>query len=101
MQRSGGSDGTHYLQCSGGDGVLGPDRTSSVGRQPQERARVPQQRGRALEKVLVPLAEDVNRASVRGIPERTVATVRKTLLQMIQNLVDEEAGTGEPDPAVK
>lgn len=57
--------------------------------------------GRALEKVLVPLAEDVNRASVRGIPDRSVAIVRKSLLQMIQNLADEEAGLCEPDPTLK
>ncbi|MDO9433868.1 MarR family winged helix-turn-helix transcriptional regulator [Hydrogenophaga sp.] len=57
--------------------------------------------GRALEKLLVPLAEDVNRASVRGIPERSVAMVRKSLLKMIENLADEEANPGEAGPAVK
>ena len=57
--------------------------------------------GRALEKLLVPLAEDVNRASVRGIPERSVAIVRKSLLKMIENLADEEASQSEPGAALK
>lgn len=48
--------------------------------------------GRSLEKVLVPLAEDVNRTSVRGISERSVAVIRKSLLLMIENLAEEEAG---------
>ncbi|WP_332112728.1 MarR family winged helix-turn-helix transcriptional regulator [Variovorax sp. WDL1] len=57
--------------------------------------------GRALEKVLVPLAEDVNRVSVRGIPDRSVAIVRKSLLQIIQNLADEESSPSAQEPAVK
>jgi DNA-binding MarR family transcriptional regulator len=38
--------------------------------------------GRALEKVLVPLAEDVNRISVGDASERHVATTRRVLLSM-------------------
>lgn len=51
--------------------------------------------GRALEKLLVPLAEEVNRVSVQGIPDRSVATVRKSLLSMIENLAADEAAKSE------
>lgn len=52
--------------------------------------------GRALEKTLVPLAEEVNRISVEGIPAKTVAVLRKSLLAMIENLAREEDAC-EPD----
>lgn len=48
--------------------------------------------GQALRKVLVPLAEEVNRISVAGLPEKSVATVRKCLLAMIENLAADEHG---------
>ena len=48
--------------------------------------------GRALERKLVPLAEDVNHISVQGIPDKTVAILRKALLTMIENLAQEESG---------
>jgi DNA-binding MarR family transcriptional regulator len=47
--------------------------------------------GRALEKDLVPLAEEVNRISVEGISEASIAELRNTLLTMIENLVRAEA----------
>ncbi len=46
--------------------------------------------GRKLETVLVPLAEEVNHISVRGMPEKTIALVRKSLLAMIENLAAED-----------
>ena len=46
--------------------------------------------GRSLEGKLVPLAEDVNRLSVRGLPDATVALMRQSLLAMIENLAAEE-----------
>ena len=46
--------------------------------------------GRALEKTLVPLAEEVNHISVEGIAPKTVATLRKSLLAMIENLAGDE-----------
>jgi len=55
--------------------------------------------GRALEKKLVPLAEEVNAISVRGIPNKTVATLRKSLLAMIENLAAAEAGGQEEEEA--
>lgn len=54
-------------------------------------------KGRALEPVLVPLAEEVNAVSVQGMSDRTIATVRKALLGMIENLAaDETSETQEP-----
>jgi DNA-binding MarR family transcriptional regulator len=47
--------------------------------------------GRALEQRLVPLAEEVNRVSVEGISAKTVASVRRCLLAMIENLAADEA----------
>ena len=47
--------------------------------------------GRALQKDLVPLAEEVNRISVEGISEASIAELRNTLLTMIENLVKAEA----------
>jgi len=47
--------------------------------------------GRALETTLAPLAEEVNRVSVAGLSEKSVATVRKSLLAMIENLAHDEA----------
>lgn len=49
------------------------------------------QKGRALEAALVPLAENVNAISVQGMSPRTIATVRKALLGMIENLADDES----------
>jgi DNA-binding MarR family transcriptional regulator len=43
-------------------------------------------RGRALKKKLVPLAVEVNRLAVRGIPAAEVATTRKVMLAIIENL---------------
>lgn len=49
-------------------------------------------KGRALEPLLVPMAEEVNAVSMRGMPPRTIDTVRKALLGMIENLAAEEPG---------
>jgi DNA-binding MarR family transcriptional regulator len=48
--------------------------------------------GHALRERLVPLAEDVNRVSIDGLPDAAVAQMRQHLLAMIENLArDEEA----------
>ena len=47
--------------------------------------------GRRLKTVLVPLAEQVNDISVRGLSEQAVGDLRTTLLTMIENLAAEEA----------
>ena len=48
--------------------------------------------GRRLKTVLVPMAEQVNDISVRGLSEQAVTDLRATLLTMIENLAAEEAG---------
>jgi MarR family transcriptional regulator, organic hydroperoxide resistance regulator len=56
-------------------------------------------KGRALKKKLEPLAEEVNRIAVRGVPPANVAVTRKTLLAVIENLVrDEIASTAKLRP---
>lgn len=47
-------------------------------------------KGRSLEPVLVPLAEEVNAVSVDGMSPRTIAIVRRALLGMIENLALDE-----------
>ncbi len=46
--------------------------------------------GRALKAVLVPLAEDVNSVSIRGLSAQEVAQFRQTMQRMIANLEDDE-----------
>ena len=48
--------------------------------------------GRRLKTVLVPMAEQVNDISVRGLSKQAVADLRATLLTMIENLAAEEGG---------
>ena len=47
--------------------------------------------GRALKKKLVPIAEEVNQIAVRGADPADVATTRRTLLLMIENIARDEA----------
>ena len=47
-------------------------------------------RGRALQKKLEPLAEEVNRIAVRGVRTADLAATRKTLLAVIENLAQDE-----------
>lgn len=50
-------------------------------------------RGRALERALVPLAEEANTIALDGLSEAEVAGLRATLLRMLENLArDEIAG---------
>jgi DNA-binding MarR family transcriptional regulator len=46
--------------------------------------------GRALKAKLVPLAEEVNQIAIRGLAASDVATTRRTLLAMIENLAADE-----------
>jgi len=48
--------------------------------------------GRALKEQLVPLAEDANRISSAGLSPHELATVRRVLLAMIDNLARDETG---------
>lgn len=99
-------DGLTQKELSDLAGVMEPTTFSAVKAMEQmgliERRQLPGNRknmhvyltatGRALERKLVPLAEEVNHISVAGIPEKTVALLRKALLTMIENLVLEESG---------
>ena len=54
-------------------------------------------KGRSLERRLVPLAEEVNRIAVRGVPAREVAATRRTLLIVLERLARDEAdASAEP-----
>jgi DNA-binding MarR family transcriptional regulator len=48
-------------------------------------------KGRALERTLIPLAEEVNRIAVRGVPDDDVAATRRTLLGVLENLARDES----------
>jgi DNA-binding PadR family transcriptional regulator len=50
-------------------------------------------KGRLLKSKLVPLAEEVNDVAVRGVPAGDVATIRRTLLTVLQNLAQDEVET--------
>ena len=52
-------------------------------------------KGRALKKRLVPLAEEVNRAAVRGLKAGDVSNIRRSLLAIIENLVNDEAASAK------
>jgi DNA-binding MarR family transcriptional regulator len=45
--------------------------------------------GRKLRRQLVPLAEEVNAIATRGVPEADVATTRRVMLAMIDNLAQD------------
>jgi MarR family transcriptional regulator, organic hydroperoxide resistance regulator len=47
-------------------------------------------KGRALKKLLVPLAEDTNNVSIEGIAPEDIKTTRAVLLAMIENLAKDE-----------
>ena len=57
--------------------------------------------GRGLRKTLEPLAEEVNRIAVRGIAERDIASTRKTLLAVIENLAQDEIAPEETRSALR
>jgi MarR family transcriptional regulator, organic hydroperoxide resistance regulator len=52
--------------------------------------------GRQLKKKLVPLAEEVNEIAVQGMNAADVATTRRTLLVMIENIARDEAEHADP-----
>lgn len=49
-------------------------------------------RGRLLKNKLVPLAEEVNQIAVRNVSRIDVVTTRQTMLAIIENLAEDEAG---------
>lgn len=59
------------------------------------------QKGRLLEKRLVPLAEEVNAISLRGVAPEHVAITRSVLLTMIENLARDESLSARPMPSTR
>lgn len=53
-------------------------------------------RGRALRNKLVPLAEEVNEISVKGLKTTEINLARKVLLTIIENMARDEAETDDP-----
>jgi DNA-binding MarR family transcriptional regulator len=99
------ADGLTQKDLSLRAGVMEPTTLAAIrameGRGLVERRRRPTNRknvfvhltakGRALEAKLVPLAEETNRVSIAGIDARDIATLRRALLGMIDNLARDEA----------
>jgi DNA-binding MarR family transcriptional regulator len=57
-------------------------------------------KGRALEKKLIPLAEDVNRVAVLRIDPSDVETTREVLLALIENLAADELNSTDAERRV-
>ena len=57
--------------------------------------------GRQLKKKLVPLAEEVNEIAVQGVDPADVATARRVLLVMIENIARDEAEHADPARAAR
>jgi DNA-binding MarR family transcriptional regulator len=57
--------------------------------------------GRQLKKKLVPLAEEVNEIAIQGVDAADVATARRTLLVMIENIARDEAEHSDPVRAAR
>ncbi len=53
-------------------------------------------RGRSLKNKLVPLAEEVNEISVKGLKATEIKVARKVLLAIIENMARDEAETDDP-----
>jgi DNA-binding MarR family transcriptional regulator len=58
-------------------------------------------KGRALKRVLVPHAEEVNAVAARGVRKADVAVTRAVLLAIIENLAREEAAQDKRMPSTR
>ncbi|HMK79514.1 MAG TPA: MarR family transcriptional regulator [Xanthobacteraceae bacterium] len=58
-------------------------------------------KGRALKRALVPLAEEVNALAARRVSARDIATTRKVLLAIIENLARAEAAREARMPSTR
>lgn len=54
-------------------------------------------KGRLLKEKLVPLAEEVNRVAVSGVPAEHIAATRETLLAILENLARDQAESQDPE----
>lgn len=57
-------------------------------------------KGRELKDKLVPLAEDVNRIAISGVPAEHITATRQTLLAIIENLARDDAASTDPERRV-
>lgn len=101
-------DGLTQRSLSAEAGVMEPTTFSALKAMEQlgyvKRRQMPENRknvyvfltakGRALKEKLVPLAEDVNRVAVAGVPAADIARSRRILLAIIENLARDETETG-------
>jgi DNA-binding MarR family transcriptional regulator len=58
-------------------------------------------KGRALRHRLVPLAEEVNRIAIGGVPAADIAATRKALLAIIENLARDESEADKRMPSTQ
>jgi MarR family transcriptional regulator, organic hydroperoxide resistance regulator len=98
-------DGLTQRELSAEAGVMEPTTFSALKGMESagyiERRQLPRNRknvhifltphGRALKAKLVPLAEEVNRVAVAGLPAAEIATLRRVLLALIENLARDES----------
>jgi DNA-binding MarR family transcriptional regulator len=104
-------DGLTQRELSDLAGVMEPTTFSALNAMEKlgyvVRRRVPENRrkvfvhltpkGRLLKDKLVPLAEEVNRIGVAGVPPEHIAAARETLLAIIENLARDEAQSQDPE----
>ena len=57
--------------------------------------------GRALKPTLIPLAEDLNAVAVRGIPAEDLVVFRRTALEMMKNLEQDEIARNRTLPPLR
>lgn len=58
-------------------------------------------KGEALRSRLVPLAEDVNRIAIKGVPAASVAATRDALLAIIENMAQDERSADMRMPSTR
>lgn len=58
-------------------------------------------KGRALKDKLVPIAEDVNRIAVEGVPREHIAITRAVLLSIIENMARDEEQSDRSMPSTR
>jgi DNA-binding MarR family transcriptional regulator len=104
-------DGLTQRELSDQAGVMEPTTFSALNAMEKlgyvVRRQVPENRkkvfvhltpkGRLLKEKLVPLAEEVNRVAVEGVPPGHIAATRETLLAIIENLARNEAASQDPE----
>lgn len=102
-------DGLTQRELSDGAGLMEPTTFSALVAMEKlgyiERRRLPHSRknmyvfltpaGRVLEEKLVPLAEEVNEIMVGGLDPADVATARRVLLAIIENMAADDAARAE------